>query len=213
MESTEYEKKYEVTAEQGGGLRQLLGSPSSAKRQVDRYFDTRDALLFRRGIFCRIRGTRFQIKFNLQDVLSGASSGHTECTEVDLPLVFGEAEHAQLEKTLHALSIEFASGMTSPFQLFDHASWVESVVVDKHREVYGFGDYCISLDDVVGLGLYLEVEAASAAPKANDQAAQLFRFIDEAGLTYVDTGYNALYWRKHDWGTYMQSPYVMKRDK
>lgn len=213
MQSTEYEKKYEVSPEQCGSLRQLLGSPSSAKRQVDRYFDTRDAQLFRRGIFCRIRGTRFQIKFNLNDVLSGSSSGHTECTEVDLPLVFGDTERMQLENTLQALSIDFPPGMTSPFQLFDHAAWVESVVVEKQREVYGLGDYSISLDEVVDLGLYLEVEAASAEPKADVRAGELFRFIDDSGLTYVDTGYNALYWRKVDWGTYMQSPYVMKRDK
>jgi len=213
MESTEHEKKYELSLEQCGRIRELLGSPSSAKRQVDRYFDTRDALLFRRGIFCRIRGTRFQIKFNLKDVLSGESSGHTECTEVDLPLVLGESEQAQLQKTLQALSIESPAGVISPFQLFDHASWIESVVVDKQREVYGLGDYCISLDDVVGLGLYLEVEAASAAPQTNELVTELFRLIDEADLSYVDTGYNALYWRKHDWATYLKSPYVMKRDK
>ena len=101
----------------------------------------------------RIRNNRFQIKFNLNDVISGKSSGHTECTEVDLGLDIKADQQSLLKKTLDSLTISYPDNIISPFDLFDHHNWKESVVINKTRSLYVYDNHVISLDNVSDIGL------------------------------------------------------------
>lgn len=213
MKSTEYEKKYKITEKQKQGLITHLGDPDSISHQVDRYYDSRDANLFRRGIFMRIRRDKFQIKFNLRDVLSGQSSGHTQCTENEWQLHLSGIEQVELKTTLDLLDIKYPDNIVTPFALFDDRGWVESIVIDKRRSVYQFHNYTISLDVVEELGIFAEVESSIEAPTPSAEERRLFSIIEEEKWQYVDTGYNALWWRKYNWDIYVQSPYMMARDK
>ena len=209
----EYEKKYELTNEQRLELISHLGNYNSTFHQVDRYYDAKDAILYCRGIFMRIRGDRFQVKFNLQDVVSGKSSGHTECTELDFPLIIPKSEQVELRRTLSLLGVQCPDDMITPFALFEHQGLIESVVIDKVRSVYRLTNYTISLDEVAGLGNYVEIESATKDPMPTGKELGLFSFISERKPKYIDTGYNALYWRMHNREIYLKSPYVMESDK
>lgn len=211
--STEHERKYKITGENLAGLMALLGEPEEELTQVDRYYDSEHAELFCAGIFMRIRNKRFQLKFNLDDVKSQTSSGHTVCTEVDLPLIFTPNDGEVLSNVLRSLGIQFPPVMESPFDLFDYASWEESVIIEKKRSIFRLDNYIVSIDDVKSLGSYIELESASTIVEHSEREARLLAFIDDKNFDYIDTGYNALYWRQSDKTVYFRSPYVMSRDK
>ncbi len=216
MKHEEIESKFSIESEFKYELERLLHNSNvkgKSSDQFDRYFDTDSATYFIKGVFLRIRGNRFQMKFNLEDVLSGSSSGHVRCTEVDLPLIFDKEMQQMLRGVLKDLSIDCPDELDSPFDLLDYNRLVESVVIQKRRVEFGFDNILISLDDVEGLGSFLEIEYRSDSPALTDVERELIAFVKGSHARPIDTGYNALFWRNRDRGIYLQSPYVMASDR
>jgi adenylate cyclase class IV len=200
---TELANSLDITFEEGNG-------------QVDMYFDTGNAELFLRGIFLRVRDSKsFQIKVNLDDLASGRSSGHTRCTEIETPLTFGRVERDSLRPIMRAVGLELGAA-ESCYELFERNDLLPSVNIDKRRSrsVQPWGYFYF--DEVLDLGYFLEVEAGNA--ENFDEGMQtIFDRVDHlltnGTLAEIDTGYNALFWRKTDFNLYLKCPYVMQRDR
>jgi len=62
----------------------------------------------------------------------------------------------------------------------------ELVTVDKQREIYFVDNVKIHLDQVAGLGQFLEVEAIGAAEEANKLRAQCDEFLHDLGVKPED---------------------------
>lgn len=216
MKYEEIESKFQIEEGFKNEFERVIqdrGVTGKISDQFDRYFDTKGAEYFIRGIFLRIRGTRFQMKFNLEDVLSGSSSGHVRCTEVDLPLILDEEGCQLLRDVLRDLSIDCPVKLDSPFDFLDYNRLFESVVIQKRRVEFELDNIIISLDEVQGLGSFLEIEYRGDGPALSEVERDLIALVKDGPATPIDTGYNALFWRNRDRGIYLQSPYVMESDR
>jgi adenylate cyclase, class 2 len=60
------------------------------------------------------------------------------------------------------------------------------VAVDKKREIYFVGDVKIHLDEVAGLGTFVEVEAIGSAEQRDELQRQCDEFLREFGITQDD---------------------------
>src|SRR5262245_42734712 len=84
------------------------------KRIVDVYLDTPAGVLFKQGIFIRVRdGQKLDIKFNQEDMAKGLDEKpeHTHCDEVSCPLPLNDRSMAQANSTLVQLGLQ---PMTKP---------------------------------------------------------------------------------------------------
>lgn len=215
---TEFETKFQLAG--GMDAAQLAAylniTWSGEKHQRDEYYDTRDAALFVRGIFLRVReSSRFQIKFNEDDLASGMSSGHTRCTEIDCPLEFSDADTQELAIVLTKLGLQYKHERRC-FDVFAKNNLDEVLVIDKVRQRADVPGGRFYFDAVDGLGTYLEVEMDHAEAAGGIMAAyfdQLRLLVNDGVLIPIDTGYNALYWRNRNFDVYMRCPYVMAKDR
>ena len=185
-------------------------------RIVDVYLDTKEAALFKRGIFIRVRnGTKFDIKFNREDIGKGLNDNieHTHCDEVSNLLPFTSVTMASINETLKFLELALMSTPTLE-DLMQRNNLVESVTIDKQRTSYAVGEFHIDVDTVKDLGEYLEIE--KMIDESADQHKVLGKMRDRLkGLTlkHVDVGYNELYWRKYNFDLYLQGKYLLIEDR
>lgn len=186
------------------------------KRIVDVYLDTKEADLFKRGIFVRIRnGSKFDIKFNQEDIGKSLDDNieHTHCDEVSNPLPLTPTAMASINETLKFLGL---APMAEPTleNLVKRNKLIESVVVDKQRSSYDAGEFHIDIDTVKDLGEYLEIEKMT--DETDNRQEVLNKMKDRLKglqLRHVDVGYNELYWRKHDFDLYLQGKYLLIEDR
>lgn len=186
------------------------------KSIVDMYLDTKEADLFKRGIFIRIRnGTKFDIKFNQEDIGKSLNDiiEHTHCDEVSNPLPLTLASIASINETLKLLGL---TPMHDPSleDLMKRNSLIESITIDKQRASYQDGEFHIDLDTVKDLGEYLEIEKMTDETADRHEAlAKMRDRLNGLKLRHVDVGYNELYWRKHDFDRYLQGKYLLIEDR
>ncbi|MFH0791815.1 MAG: CYTH domain-containing protein [bacterium] len=57
------------------------------------------------------------------------------------------------------------------------------VIVDKQREYWNCGDFEVAVDDVKGLGYFVEVEAKSNFENAIQARQKCIIFLDKLGMT------------------------------
>jgi adenylate cyclase class IV len=212
----EFETKFETTLSVADIERQLGVVFEAGKRQRDVYYDRPNADLFLRGVFLRIRDERaFQIKVNLDDYAAGRSSGHTQCTELEAPLSFGALERSALAPVLDAVGLTLGEAADC-FGIFAANNLSESVVIAKTRHSARTKWGSVYFDSVEGLGDYIEIEAADRHlfEHASAEFAQAVEgWVSEGSMIPIDTGYNALFWRKKDFGIYIKCPYLLKKDR
>lgn len=187
-----------------------------AKRIVDVYLDTRGGDLFKRGIFMRIRNnSKFDIKFNQEDINKGLNDSieHTHCDEVSVQLPLTEDSIVTLKKTLKTVGL---APMTSPSldDFMQRNNLIRSMIIDKERTSYSYGDFHIDIDTVEGLGEYLEIEKMTDEHADRDEILhQMKDRLKGLRLKHVDVGYNELYWREHNFDLYLQGKYLLIEDR
>jgi adenylate cyclase class IV len=185
-------------------------------RIVDVYFDTKEADLFKRGIFVRIRnGSKFDIKFNQEDIDKSLDDNveHTHCDEVSTPLPLTQASMSSTNETLKLLGLTPMSAPTLE-DLMQRNKLVESITVDKQRTSYEDGEFHIDIDKVKGLGEYLEIEKMTDEhTNRGDILRKMRERLHGLKLKHVDVGYNELYWSKHNFDLYLQGKYLLLEDR
>ena len=186
------------------------------KRVADTYLDTPKGDLFKRGIFIRIRdGKKLDFKFNADDIAQSTNehTQHLHCDEISLSLPLTTEELPQLNETLQTLGMKPVEVPTVE-DLLARNNLTKSMTIDKRRRSYVGNEFNIDVDSVQGLGEYLEIEKMTDEhdDSARIQAA-MQRFLAGLDLHYVDTGYNELYWRKHNFELYLQGKYLLPEDR
>ena len=214
--SIEVEMKFEIL--DYDSIRHFLDTLLCTGEQhvIDSYLDTPDGSLFKRGIFIRVRnGTKLDIKFNPEDIAKSRdeSIDHLYCDEVTNALPLSRAMLPDLNKTLIFLGLNTLDRPS--YADFTAANgFAESMTIDKRRRSYAGGDFHIDIDDVKNLGKFLEIEKMTDEHADPERIrAEMNRFLDGLQLRYIDTGYNELYWRKHDFELYLQGKYLLPEDR
>jgi predicted adenylyl cyclase CyaB len=206
----EVELKFQILDEEQ--VRNFLNTLSSIDRRriVDIYLDTENADLYKKGLFIRIRDSRIlDFKYNLKD----EERKHEHCEEHSFSLPLTIESLKEINKICKILSlVEIANPSLEEFKTGNN--FICSVIIDKNRERYKDESFTFSLDDVKGLGKFLEIEAHTANEEALGKIKEKMRErLKGLKLKLITTGYNELYWKKHNIEIYRQGRYLLEGDK
>ncbi|MBW2963483.1 CYTH domain-containing protein [Candidatus Woesearchaeota archaeon] len=178
----------------------------SEKRIVDVYLDTVEGDLFKKGIFIRVRdGKKLDFKYNLED-----DDRHEHCDEHSFVLPLGNISGVNSNcKILGLKEIE------KNFEEFkEKNNLINSMTVDKVRKKFKDEEFEYCLDKVEGMGLFLEIEAEGKEGEDLEAIkAKMREKLKGLDLKKITTGYNEIYWRKHNFELYMQGKYLLEEDK
>jgi hypothetical protein len=107
-----------------------------------------------------------------------------------------------LSEHLHANNSRAQNDLCSHFGL------EEFVHIEKQRSTYVGDGIEVCLDEVSGLGSFIEVEAVGSTG-----VAAATRFCSQKALTNLPLGYVELWLRKHDFQTYRCGRYLLAQDR
>lgn len=185
------------------------------KRTVDVYLDTKDGDLYKKGIFIRIRDNKnLEFKFNLEDFKNlEMISNHDHCDEYSFPLPLTNRSLDAINQICNILGLRVIKPPTlKEFKTLNN--FVELMIISKIRKKYEDEKFEYSLDDVKGLGLFLEIEARTSngddLEKIKDKMRENIRNLR---LKLITTGYGELYWREHNFDLYKQGRYFLEEDR
>ena len=182
----------------------------SKKRIVDIYLDTKDADLYKKGLFIRIRDDKIlDFKYNLEDI----EGKHEHCEEhsFSLPLTISSLDSInRICKILGLVGI-----MNPSMEEFKMTNkFIDSMILDKIRERYEDENFDFCFDDIKGLGKFLEIEVhASIGDNLEEIKNKMKERVKNLKLKLITTGYNELYYKKHNFDIYKQGKYLLEEDK
>lgn len=215
MKQIEVELKFKVDSEDD--IKSVLAqgfSYDSTTKLEDVYYDNSRNDLFKKGIFIRIRNKdTLDFKFNMRDVLSDRfAEEYTHCNEFSFKLPIRAEKIPAFHEVLNILGLNTAS--VDSFESFLKKNNLDtSISVIKRRDTYTKDGINLCLDQVKGLGTFIEIEMLvddeSQAPAAKEKILSLF----PNNKKPVTTGYVALTWRKKDFETYKAGKYHTAEDR
>lgn len=177
--------------------------PLTKKQVVDRYYDLPDRRLFKAGVFVRLRDDKqLDIKYN-PDLLDDR---HLVCREYSFAMPVTGADLTSIRDLL----LHFANlPVLKQDRNFDEALGLEEfVVIDKVRSDYRGDGFILSIDEVSGLGNFLELEATEA-----DKSDAIDSLASQYGLVHIPVGYVELSLRANHYDLYLQGRYILSSDK
>jgi adenylate cyclase class 2 len=151
----EVEVKFELPAEAWPRLRDYFPTMQFVRRvhNSDRYYDTPGCDLLRQAVFVRVRNhERLEFKFNEQ-----AAKAHLQSTERPFPLRASPEE----AEAMHALFARFLPQWRvaeSVEEAVRGNGLVELARIENDRTQYSYQDLIICVDQVKGLGQFVEIE-------------------------------------------------------
>ncbi len=184
------------------------------KRVVDIYLDTEDGDLYKKGIFVRIRDNKkLDFKFNLTDFQNQDKiSMHEHCDEFSFSLPLSVASVESINKICRILSLK---EITRPSldELKAKNNLIDSIITDKIRQKFTDGKFEFLFDNVKGLGKFIEIEfLASERDDLEEIKREMRKRLKDLKLKLITTGYNEVYWRKHNFNLYLQGRYLFEED-
>ena len=192
----EFELKYKIALTER--LRKLIQG-KSVSSQRDDYFDTKDGLLYRNGNFLRLRDEK-RIDFKL----FAGDDTHLFCEETNFELNQFSADNPALMKVCQHVGLT-----SSPFKDFESFCLQHSLSVIapiyKKRIKFKKEDIVLSIDEIEGLGTFLEAELDFPDADFDKIAAKIVLedrlikedLIDLSEDEYVKVGYVELYLLEH----------------
>ncbi len=210
MEEIEIELKFQILNEEQ--IKNFLKSLTfiNRKRIIDVYLDTKNADLFKRGLFLRIRDNKtLDFKYNLKD----EERKHEHCEEHSFQLPFSADSLSEINRICKILGL---IGIVDPSveELRTKNSFIYSMIIDKAREKYKDENFVFCFDDIKELGKFLEIESHASNEENLDQIKdQMRKRLRGLNLKLITTGYNELYWKKHNIEIYNQGRYHLDEDK
>ena len=184
------------------------------KRVVDIYLDTEDGDLYKKGVFIRIRDNKnLDFKFNLADFQDQDKlSMHEHCDEFSFPLPLSNDSLGSINKICRILNLREITS-SSLEELKTKNNLIDSIMIDKIRQKFTDGRFKISFDDVKYLGKFIEIELlASEKDDLEEIKKEMRKRLNGLRLKLITTGYNEVYWRKHDFNLYLQGRYLFEED-
>ncbi|BCL79646.1 CYTH domain-containing protein [Ktedonobacteria bacterium brp13] len=188
--------------------KKLVGlQPERVVVNEDHYYDTATVDLFKQAVFVRVRTTgklsHLQFKFDEPE----SEKTHIACIERDFPL-FAEA---CLTETAHTLFRRFLP-QWHPSSTWKRAcadnALQELVSIHNTRALYTRDSLTICLDQIEGLGTFIEVEQMCEEGIETQQAQNHIRqFIADLGGKPLTAGYVELALRRQRPDIYQQGQY------
>lgn len=184
------------------------------KRDVDVYFDTKELILFKKGIFIRTRNDKkVEIKFNRACVENPELEKQDYCEEYSFKLPFCLKEQQLFEDIIASLDLQKSKHFG--FDEFLHINNLEPhYVIDKVRTTYKKNDFLIAVDEIKDLGTFLEIECM--ASNIQDLLAikeRMQKVVASVSLKPLKTGYGTLLLRTKNFQEYLLGRYVLPEDK
>ena len=210
----EIELRYEVL-----DLTQVTDFLSCAKqlhkrRDVDLYFDTPDRILWKRGIFIRTRNNKkLEIKFNRECLQDLTIDRLDYCEEHSFALPLEESRLQELNLLLASLDLKTIA--CADFEILRSVNALDvHYAIDKVRTSYAYNSFTIAVDEVAGLGTFLEIELmAKDVDDLENVKHDMQLAIAGLRLQPIGAGYGSLILKKNDFECYIQGRYALKTDK
>jgi adenylate cyclase class IV len=154
----------------------------------DSYLDTASLDCLRQAVFIRIRN-RKQLEMKFHD---HADPAHTHSTERAFPIEPGSCLMSEIN-TLCSRFIPAWHAAATVEQAIHLNDLIEYAHIANKRTLYTFGTITLSIDEVEGLGTFLEIETPCAEEAQVERSlARLHAFVSELALPIlqpVQTGY------------------------
>lgn len=183
-------------------------------RLVDVYLDTEDMKLLKKGIYVRVRnGETVDIKFNRACLADPELELQPCCEEHSFMLPLQLADLARLYEVCQVIGL--LSPDSADFDSFKSInSLVDSRVIDKTRKSFACGDFTVVIDEIVDLGLFLEIEQMAASAQNIDAITCAMReVLRPLTLKPIKAVYDTLLLRKNHFERYLQSRFILEEDK
>jgi len=181
----------------------------SRRKIVDKYLDTKNADLYKKGLFIRIRDdNNLDFKYNLEDT----ECKHEHCEEHSFSLPLTIDSLVSINKICRVLSL---NNIMNPNieEFMARNNLIVSITNDKIRELYRDEKFEFCLDDVKGLGKFIEIEMHAAKENDLEKIKDAMRErIRGLKIKLITTGYNELYWKKNNSDIYRQGKYHLEED-
>ena len=184
------------------------GEVKSTKNSVDKYYDTIDFSFFKQGIFIRVRDDKkLDFKYNFED------DKHEYCQEnrFELPLRMEKSD--SFNKLLKTLGLSPLGDDISLTTFLELNNLIEFVIIDKTRTEISKEGLNFYLDNVKGLGEFIEIEGIPKKPSdIKGIIANIEGIAKKLNLKKLTTGYVELYLRKYNYNIYKQGKYLLEED-
>lgn len=209
----EIELRYEVL-----DMAQILSFLASAKKlhtkhDIDVYFDTPARILWKRGIFIRIRNDKkLDIKFNRACLHDSSIERLDYCEEYSFSLPLQQEALPKINDVFKNLDLNLIT--EAHLDSFKSSNdFEEHYVVDKVRTSYEYNSFTIAIDDVAGLGTFLEIEQmAHNADDLENVKNDMRTTLAGLPLRPVRLGYCSQVLKKTQFECYLQGRYILKED-
>ena len=203
-------------------LKEIFGVLPDQKQNTDVYLDNKEGDLFKRGIFVRVRdGKKLDFKFNMEDGKVGTYD-HTHCDEYSFELPLRLEDKEKFQEVCEILEMKPFENSLEDFK--QNNSLSDLVIVDKKRCSFSKNGFIITVDELTGVGNYLEIEkdveieALSAEEEKrmlDDIKKDINDYVVSLGLDLkeIKIGYCEIALRQKNFELYKMGQYVMEEDR
>lgn len=212
--TTEIELRYEILDQQQ--LSHFLKDAEllHTKHDIDTYLDTPERILWKKGIFVRIRNNKtLDIKFNRACLQDASIDRLDYCEEHRFTLPLKETDLTKLNPLLISLNLKPLH--STDLNILKSTNNLDThYIVDKVRSSYRYQSFTIAIDIVANLGTFLEIELMAENAKNLEQVKSDMR-LALAGLKLqpLHFGYGAMLLQKHQPECYAQGRYALKENQ
>ena len=174
-------------------------SVGPASTVVDRYLDTANADLFLNAVFVRVRNNEMlEVKHN--EGINGVD--HFACNDRQVTFPPSPEDAEAISSFLAFLVYGRHSSKT-----IDFFALTDFVRIEKVRRSGRIGPVVVSLDEVSGLGVFVEMEVRTQA-----DTTALMRLASAWGVHNLPIGYVELTLRRHHHELYKRGRFVLPED-
>lgn len=172
-------------------------------KNVDTYYDTAGFDLLQQAVFVRIRNhAQLEFKFNEQ-----AATVHIQSTERVFSLMPEPHQAEEMNALFSRFLPQWRSADTVEEALHKN-SLIELAHIENRRVQYAYDDLVICVDQVEGLGDFLEIEKQCEEGSDTSQAeARVHCFASDFATRQVRVGYVELWLQKHHPQAYQRGKY------
>jgi adenylate cyclase class IV len=184
------------------------------KHIVDVYLDAPERILWKQGIYIRIRNNKhLDIKFNRACLQDATIQRLDHCEEHSFALPLELTKLHFLNELLASLNLKTIP--TADLQILKSFNRFEThYVIDKIRTSYRYKSFTIVIDEIKDLGTFLEIELMTNNENNIEKVKHDMRAaLAGLNLEPVKSGYCELIVKKHDFDCYLQGRYVLEEDK